>query len=132
MPDPLRRRVLPGMCHFRWTSTGCEQRRPVPEWASTTSGASAASIPGLRLLCGQICALDIVKSGDVIALRISGNGFLYNMVRIIAGTLAEAGRGFRAPDSVKKIFEAEEREKSGATAPPQGLVLDSIRYGEAP
>ena len=50
------------------------------------------------------------------------------MVRIIAGTLTEVGRGLRTPENVKKILEAEEREKSGATAPPQGLTLISIEY----
>ena len=72
--------------------------------------------------------LDIGKTGDEIVIRISGEGFLYNMVRIIAGTLTEVGRGLRTPENVKKILEAEEREKSGATAPPQGLTLISIEY----
>ena len=48
-------------------------------------------------------SLDVEQAGDLITLRISGNGFLYNMVRIIAGTLVEAGRGFRSPESVKEL-----------------------------
>ena len=59
-----------------------------------------------------------------------GNGFLYNMVRIIAGVLIRVGRGFYTPEKVKDILEAKERTAQGVTAPPEGLVLKGIRYGE--
>ena len=61
-----------------------------------------------------------------IVIRVSGTGFLYNMVRIIAGTLMEAGRGAIAPEQVKEILEARDRGKAGPTAPPEGLTL--VRY----
>ena len=61
-----------------------------------------------------------------IIIRVSGTGFLYNMVRIIAGTLMEAGRGAIAPEQVKEILEARDRGKAGPTAPPEGLTL--VRY----
>lgn len=61
-----------------------------------------------------------------IVIRVSGTGFLYNMVRIIAGTLMEVGRGAIAPEQVKEILEARDREKAGPTAPPEGLTL--VRY----
>ena len=51
------------------------------------------------------------------------------MVRIIAGTLIRVGRGFYTPERVKEILEAGERTEAGVTAPPQGLVLVEIRYG---
>ena len=63
-------------------------------------------------------------------IRIRGNGFLYNMVRIIAGTLVDIGRGFRLPSDVKNMLEAKDREKAGATAPPHGLMLLGIEYGK--
>ena len=63
-------------------------------------------------------------------MRITGNGFLYNMVRIIAGTLIRVGRGFYEPEKVKEILEAKERTGAGVTAPPNGLVLVEIDYGE--
>lgn len=62
-----------------------------------------------------------------IFVRISGNGFLYNMVRIIAGTLLEVGRGAIPPEKVKDIIESCDREKAGPTATPQGLVLKEYR-----
>jgi len=59
-------------------------------------------------------------------IRVSGTGFLYNMVRIIAGTLMEAGRGALAPEQIKVILNACDRSKAGPTAPPEGLTL--VRY----
>lgn len=73
----------------------------------------------------------IEKSGADITIRITGNGFLYNMVRIIAGTLIRVGRGFYSPERVKEILEAGVRTEAGVTAPPQGLVLIGIEYPEA-
>ena len=70
----------------------------------------------------------IEKQGDEIILHMTGNGFLYNMVRIIAGTLIRVGRGFYEPERVREILEAKERTAAGVTAPPQGLVLVSIEY----
>ena len=67
---------------------------------------------------------------DEIVIRITGNGFLYNMVRIIAGTLIRVGRGFYEPEKVREILEAKKRTEAGVTAPPQGLTLMEIRYGE--
>ena len=71
----------------------------------------------------------IDQNDEDICIRITGNGFLYNMVRIIAGTLIRVGRGFYTPERVKEILEAGERTEAGVTAPPQGLVLVEIRYG---
>ena len=61
-----------------------------------------------------------------IVIRVSGTGFLYNMVRIIAGTLMEVGRGAILPEQVQTILEACDRGKAGPTAPPEGLTL--VRY----
>ena len=72
--------------------------------------------------------LDVLKSGDEITIRIRGNGFLYNMVRIIVGTLLRVGRNFYTPGQVKDILEAKDRQAAGVTAPPQGLMLVGIEY----
>lgn len=61
-----------------------------------------------------------------IVIRVSGTGFLYNMVRIIAGTLMEAGRGAIEPQQMEEILLACDRSKAGPTAPPEGLTL--VRY----
>ena len=72
--------------------------------------------------------LEILENGEEITIRISGNGFLYNMVRIIVGTLIRVGRGFYEPVQVKEILEAKNRKEAGVTAPPHGLMLMEIRY----
>lgn len=74
--------------------------------------------------------LTITQRGEDITIRITGNGFLYNMVRIIAGTLIRVGRGFYTPERVKEILEEKERTAAGGTAPPNGLVLVEVKYGE--
>lgn len=73
--------------------------------------------------------IQIDRERDEIVIRITGNGFLYNMVRIIAGTLIRVGRGFYEPEKVREILEAGKRTEAGVTAPPQGLVLTVIKYG---
>ncbi|KMZ52581.1 tRNA pseudouridine(38-40) synthase TruA [Dorea sp. D27] len=77
-----------------------------------------------------VTELQIICDGPEIVIRITGNGFLYNMVRIIAGTLIRVGRGFYEPEKVREILEARERTEAGVTAPPNGLVLVGIDYGE--
>ena len=63
-----------------------------------------------------------------IHIRVTGNGFLYNMVRIIAGTLIEVGKGYITPEEIPVIIESRERRKAGPTAPAHGLKLVEIRY----
>ena len=77
-----------------------------------------------------VYSLDIEKEDDMITIRISGNGFLYNMVRIITGTLLEVGKGDYPPEKVKEILAAKDRKMAGATARPEGLTLVQIRYPE--
>ncbi len=75
-----------------------------------------------------ITALDILQDGSQITIRITGNGFLYNMVRIIVGTLIRVGRGFYEPEKVIEILEAKDRKAAGVTAPAHGLMLMEINY----
>ena len=75
-----------------------------------------------------VTELEVLREGEEITIRISGNGFLYNMVLIIVGTLVRVGRGFYTPDKVKAILEAKDRKAAGVTAPAHGLMLVEIRY----
>ncbi len=75
-----------------------------------------------------ITELDILTNGNEITIRITGNGFLYNMVRIIVGTLIRVARGFYEPEKVKEILEAKDRKAAGVTAPAHGLMLMEIKY----
>lgn len=78
-------------------------------------------------------AIDIEKgSDDIITIRLRGNGFLYNMVRIIAGTLMNVGMGVYPPEHVKDILGARNRQAAGQTAPAKGLTLMGIEYEKEP
>lgn len=74
----------------------------------------------------QVDSVEVVQEGKEIVIRVAGRGFLYNMVRIIAGTLMEVGRGHIAPEEVKTILEARDRQAAGPTAPACGLTL--VKY----
>lgn len=75
-----------------------------------------------------IYSLDIEKNGDQIVLRIRGNGFLYNMVRIITGTLLRVGGGLIKPEQIPEILAAQDRSAAAETAPAHGLKLVKIEY----
>ena len=72
--------------------------------------------------------IKIDKREDMITIRVTGSGFLYNMVRIIAGTLMDAGKGKLKPSEVPLILNALDRQKAGPTAPACGLTLVSYEY----
>jgi tRNA pseudouridine38-40 synthase len=73
-------------------------------------------------------AIETEREGDLVLLRFRGNGFLHHMVRIIAGTLLEAGCGRRDPQGMATILAARDRRAAGPTAPPEGLFLTGVRY----
>lgn len=75
-----------------------------------------------------INSIDIEKDVEKIRIEVTGDGFLYNMVRIITGTLVEAGLGKRDPDEVPGVLESLDRGRAGHTAPPQGLYLARVYY----
>lgn len=76
----------------------------------------------------RIDAVHLEQIGEEIRITFEGNGFLYNMVRIMTGTLIEAGRGEREPESVKEALNCGERQKAGYMVPPHGLYLKSVEY----
>ena len=70
----------------------------------------------------------IEKQGDYISIFVSGNGFLFNMVRIIVGTLVKVGRGAWEPEYIEEILASRDRQKAGPTAPANGLTLYSYEF----
>ena len=72
--------------------------------------------------------LQVKNENDKIVIYICANGYLYNMVRIITGTLVEVGLGRILPQDIEDIINARNREKAGPTAPPQGLALYKVEY----
>ena len=75
-----------------------------------------------------IYACDVEKEGDIITIRVTGNGFLYNMVRIIAGTLVQVGGGAIEPEAVKEILAKKDRSAAGPTAPAHRLTMMGIEF----
>ncbi len=77
-----------------------------------------------------IYQLEVRQAGDIITISVTGSGFLYNMVRIIAGTLIEIGRGAYPPERMIEILKGCDRNLAGPTALAEGLTLIEIEYGE--
>lgn len=97
-----------------------------------SSGAQVQStirtIYNLEVIEENIPGVNSHNTGRIITIRVQGNGFLYNMVRIIAGTLLEAGKGRINPDDMAEIITSCDRSRAGATAPAKGLKLVQILY----
>jgi len=70
----------------------------------------------------------VERSGDEVIMRVSADGFLYNMVRIMVGTLLDISSGRIDENSIPAIIESKKRENAGVTAPPQGLYLNKVTY----
>ncbi|SHJ78850.1 tRNA pseudouridine(38-40) synthase TruA [Tepidibacter formicigenes] len=75
-----------------------------------------------------IYSIDIIEKGNLIEIIVHGNGFLYNMVRIIVGTLLEVGLGNMKPENVNYILLSKDRKLAGPTAPAKGLYLLEVEY----
>ncbi len=76
----------------------------------------------------HVYSLEIKENKNIIEIYINANGYLYNMVRIITGTLVDVGSGKYGPQKVKEIIEQKNRNFAGPTAPPQGLYLYKVEY----
>ena len=123
-PVPTRRLYA----HFTYAPLDVERMREAAavlvgehDFKSFCSAASAVESTVRKIL-----DIRIGKDGDEITIQICGTGFLYNMVRIIAGTLMEVGRGVYPPERVGEILELRDRTAAGPTAPACGLT--PIRY----
>ena len=71
---------------------------------------------------------EVIKNEDRIYIELTGSGFLYNMVRIISGTLLDVGTGKIKPIEIKDIIESKERIRAGKTLPARGLCLVEVNY----
>lgn len=88
----------------------------------------ASSGLSVKTTVRTIYDLSVYKDGDIITIDVVGNGFLYNMVRIIAGTLVWVGSGKIKAEDISDIIASGERERGGMTAPPGGLYLKGVEY----
>jgi len=75
-----------------------------------------------------IYSIDITKENNIIDIQIKGNSFLWNMVRIICGTLIEVGRCNISPNDIEKILKQQKRQEAGPNAPAHALFLKEVEY----
>ena len=75
-----------------------------------------------------IYAADVEKIGNEIRIVFRGDGFLYNMARIMAGTILQSGSGEFDPSAIDGVFESRKRENAGITLPAKGLILEKVEY----
>lgn len=77
-----------------------------------------------------IYSCQVQRQGEHVTITVSANGYLYNMVRILAGTLMQAGQGQRSPASIPELLQSRDRAKAGPTLPAKGLFLVRVDYPE--
>ena len=75
-----------------------------------------------------IFSFDVRREGDLVIFTVSGNGFLYNMVRIMVGTLLSVNEGKLKAEQLEEILASKDRTRAGRTVPPQGLYLNKVFY----
>ncbi len=132
-PDPVRRLYS----YFTYVPLDVSRMRGAAYYLTGTHDFNAFCTfrPEILSTVRTVNEIDIVseqigKDGKVITISVTGEGFLYHMVRIIAGTLMEVGKGAMEPESVLAILESKKRELAGPTAPAAGLVLYDFVFAE--
>lgn len=126
LPDPNRRRNT----YFYRGELDMERMRRAAGCIVGTHDFACFMASGSQVkdTVRTVYSLELDRTDDVITMTIQGNGFLYNMVRIIAGTLIQVGRGQMEPEQVAEIIKKGERKSAGPTAPAKGLTLKVIEY----
>ena len=138
---PVRAFTLTGVCAFASGDAGTDALA-VKAAAFLNENAQAQALLGTHDFAAfaasgsvatstvrTIYRAQVTRSGETVALTVLGDGFLYNMVRIIAGTLMEVGTGKRAPGAIASAIATGDRLALGQTAPAKGLTLMRVLYG---
>lgn len=125
-PLPLSRHD----CYFTYRKLDVEKMRQAAAYlVGTHDFKSFCSVHSqAETTVRTIYHLAVEKEQDVITIEVTGSGFLYNMVRILAGTLLQVGMGERSPQQMQEILKAKDRSAAGATAPAHGLTMIGISF----
>lgn len=125
-PDPLRRKDT----YFYHYPLDVEKMQQASQYLTGEHDfKSFCSIhTAVETTVRQIFYLEVRQEADEICIEICGSGFLYNMVRIIAGTLIQVGNGSLEPEEVQVILEKQDRSAAGPTAPACGLTMAGIEF----
>lgn len=121
-----------------WEGYACHYGKRLDEAAMAASAAALVGTHDFAAFCAAHSSVEdtvrtlrtctALRQGDMVEIRVEGDGFLYNMVRIIAGTLLDMQAGRLAPDSMKRILKSRDRSQAGRTAPACGLYLEHVFY----
>ncbi len=130
MPDPKARR---DSFHYYYPLDVDAMRRASSYLVGQHDFTSFSSVKAqVKSRVRTIYACRVFKEGDIITIEVCGDGFLYNMVRIIAGTLIKVGAGEIKPEEMEGILLGMNRELAGPTAPAHGLTMIEIVYDDVP
>ena len=78
----------------------------------------------------NVKSFSVTRDGELVTMKVEADGFLYNMVRIMVGTLLAINEGKLEPEAISEILESGDRSRAGKTARPEGLYLDYVYYDE--
>ena len=125
-PDPTKRLYS----HFTYTPLNVEKMQQAAAYLIGEHDFKSFCAPAavVETTVRTLYKAEVIQDEEYIRIRVQGNGFLYNMVRIIAGTLMEVGSGKRQPEDIKTILEAKDRNVAGPTAPARGLMLINYEF----
>lgn len=125
-PMPLNRYD----CYFTYRKLDVEKMRKAAGWlVGEHDFKSFCSVHSqAETTVRTIYDLTVTKEQDILTICVTGSGFLYNMVRILAGTLLQVGMGERSPDEMPDILKAQDRAAAGPTAPAHGLTMIGIEF----
>ncbi len=129
------RPVFAGDLFFhRWQPIDVDaMRAAAAHWVGAHDFASFAKPGhGRETTVRTVHSIDVARRGPVIVIGVQGSGFLWNQVRIMAGTLVEVGQGIYTPDDALRMLQARDRKQAGKTAPPGGLYLQWIQFTDSP
>lgn len=126
---PDRNPFFPDLCWHRWQSLDVPAMRSAAAHFVGEHDFTSFARPGhgRQTTVRTVSACQVSCRGPMIVIGVEGSGFLWNMVRIMVGTLVEVGLGRYAPDEIPKMLAAKSREAAGSTAPPHGLFLQWIK-----
>lgn len=118
--------------HFVYVPLNVEKMQQAAEYLLGEHDFKSFCVAKAQVLTTVRTIYDVIvkKEGNYLIIRVCGSGFLFNMVRIIVGTLLEIGRGNMEPEQMQEILEAKDRQKAGPTAPARGLTLVEFEFVE--
>jgi len=126
IPSPFRRLYS----HFEPRSLNIEAMSAAAKYLEGKRDFASFQATGssVKTTVRTLFQVEICRQKEIVRLTFRGNGFLYNMVRILSGTLLEVGLGKLPPEETGRILEARERARAGPTVPARGLCLVSVEY----